>query len=153
MLLPNELEGRIHLITLIRLLLSDYYYQINKNFWRHIDSNSRTSRFYHNALTGWAIGPYSSDDSYQIFSVRLLLSRIWLKSWSKNLTSSSWETVIRISDLDFNPDHAQLWTRSSKIITSLPAKLHWNLTSRLREILLTDKQTHESDCIIPLFAG
>ena len=30
-----------------------------------------------------------------------------------NPTSSSWETVIRISDPDFNPDHAQLWTRSS----------------------------------------
>ena len=31
----------------------------------------------------------------------------------QNPTSSSWETVIRISDPDFNPDHAQLWTRSS----------------------------------------
>ena len=28
MLLPTELEGRTHLITIIRLLLSDYYCQI-----------------------------------------------------------------------------------------------------------------------------
>ena len=31
----------------------------------------------------------------------------------QNPTSSSWETVIQISDPDINPDHAQLWTRSS----------------------------------------
>ena len=31
----------------------------------------------------------------------------------QNPTSSSWETVIRISDPDFNPDYAQIWTRSS----------------------------------------
>ena len=28
MLLPTELQGRSHLITIIRLVLSDYYYQI-----------------------------------------------------------------------------------------------------------------------------
>ena len=31
----------------------------------------------------------------------------------QNPTSSSWETVIRRSDPDSNPDNAQLWTRSS----------------------------------------
>ena len=30
MLLPTEIEGLTHLITFIKLLLSDYYYQINK---------------------------------------------------------------------------------------------------------------------------
>ena len=36
------------------------------------------------------------------------------RSWTNNIvTITSWETVIRISDPDFNPDHAQLWTRSS----------------------------------------
>ena len=39
--------------------------------------------------------------------------RLAVFSHYQNPTSSSWETVIRISDPDFNPDHAQLWTRSS----------------------------------------
>ena len=42
MLLLTELEGRTQLITLIRLLLSDYYYyQIDKKFWPDRGSNSR----------------------------------------------------------------------------------------------------------------
>ena len=45
MLLPTELEGRTHLINLIRLLLSDYFYRINKKFWTHRGSNSQPSRF------------------------------------------------------------------------------------------------------------
>ena len=45
MLLPTELWGRTYVITLIRLLLSDYYYQINKKFWPHRGSNTRPSRF------------------------------------------------------------------------------------------------------------
>ena len=45
MLLPTELEGRTHLINLIRLLLSDYFYQINKKVWPHRGSNSQPSRF------------------------------------------------------------------------------------------------------------
>ena len=44
-LLRTELQDRTNLITLIRLLLSDYYYQINKKFWPHRGSNSRPSRF------------------------------------------------------------------------------------------------------------
>ena len=99
--------------VLIWLLLSDYYYQIDKTFWPHRGSNSRLSRFWLNALTDWAIGPYSSDYFYRITIMRLLLSWIWMKSWSKKPTSSSWETVIRISDPYFNPDHPQLWTQSS----------------------------------------
>ena len=39
--------------------------------------------------------------------------RLAIFSHYQKPTSSSWETVIRISDPDFNPDHAQLWTRSS----------------------------------------
>ena len=39
--------------------------------------------------------------------------RLAIFSHYQNPTSSSWETVIRISDPDLNPDHAQLWTRSS----------------------------------------
>ena len=39
------------------------------------------------------------------------------------------------------------------IITSLLTKFHQNRTSSLWEILLTNKQTHEGDCNIPLFAG
>ena len=50
--------------------------QTNKNFWPPRGSNSRPSRFWQNALTDWAIGPYSSDYSYQITIIRLLLSWI-----------------------------------------------------------------------------
>ena len=39
--------------------------------------------------------------------------RLAIFSHSQNPTSSSWQTVIRISDPDFNPDHAQHWTQSS----------------------------------------
>ena len=38
----------------------------------------------------------------------------------QNRTCSLWETLIRISDPDFNPDHAQLWTRYSVFLWSLP---------------------------------
>ena len=77
MLLPAELEGRNHLITLIRLLLSDFYCQINQKFWPHRSSNSRRSRFQHNALTDGAIGPYPSDDSYQITIVSYYPGSDW----------------------------------------------------------------------------
>ena len=40
--------------------------QINRKFWPHRVSNSRPSRFQHNALTDWAIGSYSSDYYYQV---------------------------------------------------------------------------------------
>ena len=56
-----------------------------------------------------------SDYYYQITIIRLLLAWMWLKSWSKNPTSSSWEIL---------------------------------LTNKQ-----TNKQTHEGDCNIPLFAG
>ena len=46
----------------------------NKKFCPHRGSNSRPSRFLHNALTDWAIGPYSSDYYYEITIIRLLLS-------------------------------------------------------------------------------
>ena len=49
-----------------------------------------------------------SDYYYQI-TIILDLIEILIQ----NPPSSSWETVIRISDPDFNPVHAQLWTRSS----------------------------------------
>ena len=39
--------------------------------------------------------------------------RLAIFSHYQNPASSSWEPVIRISDPDLNPDHAQLWTRSS----------------------------------------
>ena len=39
--------------------------------------------------------------------------RLTIFSHYQNPTSSSWETVIRISDPDFNPDYTQIWTRSS----------------------------------------
>ena len=41
------------------------------------------------------------------------IERLAIFSHNQNPTSSSWETVIRIAYPDFNPDHAQLWTRSS----------------------------------------
>ena len=63
----------------------------------------------------------------------------------QNPTSSSWETVIRISDLNFVPDHAQLWTQSCMIITSLLTKFHQNPTSSLWQILLTNKQTNKKN--------
>ena len=45
MRLPTELKGRTHLITIIKILLSDYYYQINKKLLTHRGSNSRSSCF------------------------------------------------------------------------------------------------------------
>ena len=39
--------------------------------------------------------------------------RLAIFSHYQKPTCSLWETLIRISDPDFNPDHAQLWTRSS----------------------------------------
>ena len=39
--------------------------------------------------------------------------RLAIFSHCQNPTSRSWETVIRISVPDFNPDYAQLWTRYS----------------------------------------
>ena len=38
--------------------------------------------------------------------------RLAIFSHYQNPTYSLWEKLIRISDPDFNPDHAQLWTRS-----------------------------------------
>ena len=49
MLLPTKLEGRTRLITLIRLLLSDYYYQINKNF-RHTEVRTLDPRVFSTML-------------------------------------------------------------------------------------------------------
>ena len=48
--------------------------QKNKKFCPHRGSNSRPSRFQHNALTDWVIGPSSTDYYYQITIIRLLLS-------------------------------------------------------------------------------
>ena len=79
-----------------------------------------TQRFEHSTLAFLAQCSYRL--SYRAVRIWLLLSDYYyqitiildlIEVLIQNPTSSSWETVIRISDPDFNPDHAQLWTRSS----------------------------------------
>ena len=108
--LPTELQGRTYLVTLIRLLLSDYYYP----------------------GSDWNPDP-------KIRPVVL----------EKQLSGSQIRISIRIT--------ANLELGLPMIITSQLTKFHQNPTSRFWEILLTNKQTnrqtHEGDCNIPLFAG
>ena len=94
-----------------------------------------------------------SDYYYQI-TIILDLIEILIQ----NTTSSSWEAVIgsqiRIS-IRIAPNFE---LGLPMIITSLLTEFNQNPTSSLWEILLTNKQTknrqtHEGDCNIPLFAG
>ena len=105
-LLPTELKGRTKLITLIRLLLSDYYYP----------------------GSDWNLDP-----------------KIRPVDHEKQLSGSQIRISIRITP------NFELGV--PMIITSLLTKFRQNPTSSLWEILLTNIETHEGDCNIPLFAG
>ena len=72
MLLPTELWGRTYLITIIRLLLSDYYYPINKK-------NFPTQRFEQSTLACLA------QCSYRL-SFRAVLSWLLLSDYYYQIT-------------------------------------------------------------------
>ena len=150
MLLPTELEGRTHLINLIRLLLSDYFYQINKKFWPHRGSNSQPSRFSTMLL------PTELEGSTHVITViRLLLSDYYYpgSDWNpdpkirpvvheKQLSGSQIRISIRITP--------NFELRLPMIITSLITKFRQNPTSSLWEILLTNKQTNRHTKVIAI---
>ena len=142
MLLATELERRTHLINLIRLLLSDNFYQINKKFWPHRGSNSQPSRFSTMLLPTELEGR-----THLITLIRLLLSDYYYpgSDWNpdpkirpvvheKQLSGSQIRNSIRITP--------NFELRLPMIITSLLTKFRQNPTSSLWEILLTNKQTN-----------
>ena len=99
--------------------------------WPHRGSHSRPSRFQHNALTDWAIAPYSSDYYYSRYSPNFIKIRPVVRE--KQLYGSQIRISIRITP--------NFELGLPKIFTSLITKLHQNPTSSLWEILLTNKQT------------
>ena len=112
------------------------------------------------------MGSYLSDYYYQITLIRLLLSGIWLKSWSKNsdyyYPGSDWNLDPKIRPVVHEKQLSGSQIRISiritpnfelglpMIITSLLTKFHQNATSRFWEILLTDKQTNRHTKVIAI---
>ena len=88
-----------------------------------------------------------SDYYYGPYSPKFI--KIWPVVHEKQLSGSQIPISIRITP--------NFGLGLPMIITSLLTKFHQNPTSSLWEILLTNKQTnrqtHEGDCNIPLFAG
>ena len=143
MLLPTELEGRKHLINLIRLLLSDYLYiKLTKNFG-HTEVRTLNPPVFSTMLL-----PTELEGSTHVITViRLLLSDYYYpgSDWNpdpkirpvvheKQLSGSQIRISIRITP--------NFELRLPMIITSLLTKFRQNPTSSLWEILLTNKQTN-----------
>ena len=115
-------------------------FKTGKKFCPHRGSNSRPSRFYLNALTAWAIGPYWYDDYYSPFSPNFIKFRPVVHE--KQLSRSQIRISIQIKP-NFELDLPM-------IITSLLTKFHQNPTSNLSEILLTNKQTNKHTKVIAI---
>ena len=100
-----------------------------------------TYRLSYGAVLIWLL---LSDYYYQI---TIILDLIGIRPvvHEKQLSGSQIRISIRIT-----PNFELVLPMS---ITSLLTKFHQNPTSSFWEILLTNKQTHEDDCNIPLFAG
>ena len=96
-------------------------------------SNSRPSRFWYNAVTHWAIGPYSSDYYYSLNSPNFI--KIRPVNHQKQLSGSQIRVSIRITP--------NFELGLPMVIFSPLTKFHQNPTSSLWENLLTNKQRNK----------
>ena len=105
--------------ALLAVLSQKSVFKTGIKFWPHRGSNSRPSRFQHNALTNWVIGPYSFDYYYSSYSPNFIKIRPIVHE--KQLSGSQMRISMRIT-----PNYE---LGLPMINNSLLTKFHQNPTS------------------------